>query len=102
VIEVFGSIMDDKLSHDAAASSVCPCIINAIRTTHDPAVTIFIAPSSEVLTRDTCYDVSLLLSEVVTDCRPANEQASPAAAFVAAVGCKPGLAGLFGTVATDR
>jgi len=55
--------MDDKLSHDAAAPSVCPCVINAIRTTHDPAVTIFIALSSEVLTRDTGYVVSLLVSE---------------------------------------
>ena len=41
------------------------CVINAIRTTHDPAVTIFMALFSEVLTRDTGYDVSLLLSEVV-------------------------------------
>src|SRR4029453_16732960 len=43
VIEVFGSVMDDKLSHDAAALSPCPCIIKAMRTAHDPAVTIFIA-----------------------------------------------------------
>jgi hypothetical protein len=52
VIEVFGSVMDDKLSHDAAALRPCPCIINAMRTAHDPAVTIFIALSCDVLTRD--------------------------------------------------
>src|SRR5919198_5184914 len=52
VIEVFGSAKDDKLSHDAAASSARPSImsISARRTAHDPPVTVFIAPSSEVLT----------------------------------------------------
>jgi hypothetical protein len=45
--------MDDKLSHDAAALSPCLCTIIAMRTAHDPAVTIFIARSSDVLTRDT-------------------------------------------------
>jgi len=50
VIEVFGSARDDKLSHDAALSG-CLGIIIATRTAHDPPVIVFIAPSSEVLTR---------------------------------------------------
>src|SRR5439155_9580051 len=52
VIEVFGSTRADKLSHDAAALRACPyMIIVARRTAHDPPVTIFMALSSEVLTR---------------------------------------------------
>src|SRR5881409_926678 len=51
VIEVFGSVRDDRLSHDALASRVCPCIISARRSAHDPPVTVFIAPSRAVLTR---------------------------------------------------
>src|SRR5438876_12446674 len=52
VIEVFGSTRDDKLWHDAAALRACPyIIIIARRTAHDPPVTIFMALSSEVLTR---------------------------------------------------
>ncbi len=45
VIDVFGSARDDKLSHDAAASSACPPImsISARRTAHDPPVIVFIA-----------------------------------------------------------
>src|SRR5262245_27738821 len=45
VIDVFGRARDDKLSHDAAALSACPSIINisARRTAHDPPVTVFIA-----------------------------------------------------------
>jgi hypothetical protein len=48
VIEVFGSVMDDKLSHDAAAVSPCPYIIIAMRTAHDPAATIFTTLSSDI------------------------------------------------------
>ena len=40
-IEVFGSIRDARLSHDAA-SRVCPCIISARRSAHDPPIIVFI------------------------------------------------------------
>src|SRR5438128_12458787 len=50
VIEVFGSVRDNRLSHDAALRA-CPCIVSARRSAHDPPVTIFIARSSEVPTR---------------------------------------------------
>jgi hypothetical protein len=43
VIELFGSGIDDKLSHDGAVLSGGPGIIIATRTAHDPASAIFIA-----------------------------------------------------------
>src|SRR5689334_3206149 len=58
VIEVFGSARDDKLSHDAGAPSACPSIISiSARTAHDPPVIVFIAPSSEVVTRRQSYRI---------------------------------------------
>src|SRR5207253_1075828 len=56
VIEVVESARDDMLSHDAAAVRACPSIISARRSAHDP-VTIFIAPSSERLTRGQPYGI---------------------------------------------
>ena len=52
VIDVSRTVIDDKLSHDAAALSACPCIIIAIRTAYNPAVTIFIALYSKGLLGD--------------------------------------------------
>jgi hypothetical protein len=43
VIELFGSAIDDKLSHDVAVLSGGPGIIIATRTAHDPASAIFIS-----------------------------------------------------------
>src|SRR2546428_811744 len=51
VIEVFESVRDDMLSHDAAAVRARPSIISARRSAHDPPATVFIAHSSEHLTR---------------------------------------------------
>src|SRR2546423_11632531 len=50
VIEVFGSAKDDKHSHDDAALRVCPCVVSARRSAHDPPITIFISRSSKVPT----------------------------------------------------
>src|SRR5262249_13939597 len=53
VIDAFGNLRDDKPSHDVAALSACPSTISisARRTPHDPLVTVFIKPTSKVLTQ---------------------------------------------------
>src|SRR5205809_6203195 len=56
VIDVFGSVSEDKLSHDVVVLRACPSIVRARRTAPKPPVTIFIASSSEDVPTGICAD----------------------------------------------
>src|SRR5213592_2978263 len=84
VIEVSGSARDDKLSHDAAALRVCPYMIVAKSSPHDPPVTILIAPSSEVLTRP---PRCVLTHTRVPGLSPSNASSMSRAQFASAECC---------------
>src|SRR4029453_7022006 len=54
VIEVFGSVSEDKLSHDVVVLRACPSTFSAGRTAPKPPVTIFITSSAEDVPTGIC------------------------------------------------